>query len=176
MSTGGGLLRYRLGDLVRVDGMVGRTPCLTFVGRADIVCDLVGEKLAASRVQNVLRAALAQTFGSHPVRFVMLAPEWDTPPAYHLYIETPAPDTALIALAGQMERLFCAGHPYHYARQLGQLGPVHVMRVRHGSQRYEAHCIASGQRAGDVKPVELHMQTGWDAVFAGECVTARGAA
>ncbi len=176
ISTGGGLLRYRLGDLVRVDGMVGRTPCLTFVGRADMVSDLVGEKLAASRAQTVLTASLARTLGSCPVRFVMLAPAWDRPPAYHLYVETPAPDTALIALASEIERLFCAGHPYHYARQLGQLRPVQVMRVENGAQRYEAHCVASGQRAGDVKPVELHMQTGWDMVFAGKFVASRGAA
>ena len=176
ISTGGGLLRYRLGDLVRVDGMVGRTPCLTFIGRGDMVSDLVGEKLAASRVHTVLAAALARALGSHSVRFIMLAPEWDRPPAYHLYVETAAPDTALIALASQIERLFCEGYPYHYARQLGQLGPVQVMRVRNGAQRYEAHCVASGQRAGDVKPVELHMQTGWDAVFTGELLASQGAA
>jgi hypothetical protein len=50
------------------------------------------------------------------------------------------------------------------------------MRVRNGAQRYEARCVALGQRAGEVKPVALHMQTGWDAVFAGELVSARGAA
>src|SRR5262249_29613534 len=33
VTTAGGLYRYRLGDRVRVDGFVERTPSLTFVGR-----------------------------------------------------------------------------------------------------------------------------------------------
>jgi hypothetical protein len=47
VTTGGGLWRYRLGDLVEVDGFVGRTPSLRFLGRGGNVSDLCGEKLPA---------------------------------------------------------------------------------------------------------------------------------
>jgi hypothetical protein len=46
VTTGGGLYRYRTGDLVEVVGMAGGLPCLRFSGRADQVSDRVGEKLS----------------------------------------------------------------------------------------------------------------------------------
>ncbi|WP_244237696.1 GH3 family domain-containing protein [Corallococcus llansteffanensis] len=160
LSTSGGLLRYRLGDLVRVEGFVHATPCLRFMGRADAVTDLVGEKLSAARVGRVLDAAL----GTPRPGFAMLAPEWGTPPAYRLFLETDAP---LEPTAAAVERALCEGHHYRYARELGQLGPVRALRVQHGARRYEARCIHLGQRAGDIKPADLHRQPGWSDWFAG---------
>ncbi len=166
LSTSGGLLRYRLGDLVRVEGFVGATPCLRFMGRADAVSDLVGEKLAATRVTTVLDAALPSLFGGTRPRFAMLAPEWETPPAYRLFLETDAPDERLAEAAEAIERALREGFHYRYARELGQLGPVRAVRVAEGARRYEARCIALGQRAGDIKPADLHRQPGWTAHFA----------
>ncbi|GMU02386.1 GH3 auxin-responsive promoter family protein [Corallococcus caeni] len=159
LSTSGGLLRYRLGDLVRVEGFVHATPCLRFLGRADAVSDLVGEKLSAARVGTVLDAVLGPT---RPA-FAMLAPEWGTPPAYRLFLEKDQPSDTI---AANVERLLCEGHHYRYARELGQLGPVRAVRVRQGARRYEARCIQLGQRAGDIKPMDLHRQPGWTEWFA----------
>ncbi|MFL5346424.1 MAG: GH3 auxin-responsive promoter family protein [Hyalangium sp.] len=166
LSTSGGLLRYRLGDLVRVEGFAGATPCLRFMGRADAVSDLVGEKLSATRVTTVLDAALPSLFGGTRPRFAMLAPEWEGPPAYRLFLETDAPDERLSEAAEAIERALREGFHYRYARELGQLGPVSAVRVTEGTRRYEARCIALGQRAGDIKPVDLHRQPGWTAHFA----------
>jgi len=107
--------------------------------------------------------------------FAMLAPARTAPPAYHLYVESDASDATLRALACLVDELFCAGHPYHYARQLGQLGAVQAIRVEDAARRYEARCVALGQRAGDVKPVDLHCDTGWDQVFAGRLLAHEGA-
>ena len=165
LSTSGGLLRYRLGDLVRVEGFHGLTPCLRFLGRADAVSDLVGEKLAATRVTAVLDTTLLTVFNGHRPRFAMLAPEWEAPPAYRLFVETDAPDERLTEAARAIERALSEGHHYRYARELGQLGPVQALRVTEGARRYEARCIALGQRAGDIKPTDLHRQPGWTAHF-----------
>jgi hypothetical protein len=168
LSTSGGLLRYRLGDLVRVDGFHHATPCLRFLGRADAVCDLVGEKLSATRVASVLDTTLPPLFGGARPAFAMLAPEWAPgPPAYHLFLETDAPDTRLAEAAAAVERALHEGHHYRYARELGQLGPVHAVRVAQGARRYEARCIQLGQRAGDIKPMDLHRQPGWSEHFSG---------
>ncbi|HEX8819074.1 MAG TPA: GH3 auxin-responsive promoter family protein [Archangium sp.] len=166
LSTSGGLLRYRLGDLVRVEGFHHATPCLRFLGRADSVCDLVGEKLAATRVSTVLDATLPTVLGRRPP-FAMLAPEWDAhaPPAYRLFVETDLPEVHLEEAARAIERALCEGYHYRYARELGQLGPVCALRVTEGTRRYEARCIALGQRAGDIKPTDLHRQAGWSAWF-----------
>ncbi len=165
LSTSGGLLRYRLGDLVRVEGFVDATPCLRFMGRADAVSDLVGEKLAATRVTAVLDVALPPLFGGARPRFAMLAPEWEAPPAYRLFLETDAPDERLTEAAEAIERALREGFHYRYARELGQLGPVQAVRVREGVRQYEARCMALGQRAGDIKPTDLHRQPGWTAHF-----------
>ena len=53
LSTGSGLLRYRLKDLVRVDGLPGGIPALTFLGRAGTT-DLVGEKVTAAALDDSL--------------------------------------------------------------------------------------------------------------------------
>lgn len=170
LSTSGGLLRYRLGDLVRVEGFRHATPCLRFLGRADAVCDLVGEKLAATRVAAVLDATLPAFFGGARPAFAMLAPEWHAapePPAYRLFLETAAPEARLAEAAAAVECALREGHHYRYARELGQLGPVRAVRVSEGARRYEARCIALGQRAGDIKPMDLHRQPGWSTHFSG---------
>ena len=166
LSTSGGLLRYQLGDRVRVEGFHHATPCLRFVGRADAVCDLVGEKLATSRVSLVLAETLPRLFGERPP-FAMLAPEWAeaAPPSYQLFLDTDVPDARLAEAARVLDGVLCEGFHYRYARELGQLGPLGVRRVSDGARRYEARCIALGQRAGDIKPTELHRQPGWTAWF-----------
>lgn len=167
LSTSGGLLRYRIGDLVRVEGFHHATPCLRFLGRADAVSDLVGEKLAATRVSTVLESLLPGAFDGQRPSFAMVAPEWETDasPAYRLFLETEAPDTRLEEAAHALERALCEGYHYRYARELGQLGPVRAVRVTEGTRNYEARCIALGQRAGDIKPTDLHRQAGWSAWF-----------
>ncbi|MGZ3457267.1 MAG: GH3 auxin-responsive promoter family protein [Archangium sp.] len=167
LSTSGGLLRYRIGDLVRVEGFHHATPCLRFMGRADAVCDLVGEKLAATRVSTVLDATLPGVLGGQRPPFAMVAPEWDAhaPPAYRLFLETEVSEARLEEAAHAIERALCEGYHYRYARELGQLGPVRAIRVSEGVRRYEARCIALGQRAGDIKPTDLHRHAGWAAWF-----------
>jgi hypothetical protein len=54
LTTGGGLYRHRLGDLVRVDGMVKLTPSVRFIGRAVGASDLLGEELSEALVGTVL--------------------------------------------------------------------------------------------------------------------------
>src|SRR5687768_2319775 len=54
LTTGGGLWRYKLGDQVRVNGFVSRTPSVQFVGRAGQISDLCGEKLSEAFVADCL--------------------------------------------------------------------------------------------------------------------------
>ncbi|MEN9796788.1 MAG: hypothetical protein RL653_484, partial [Pseudomonadota bacterium] len=162
LTTGAGLVRYRLGDRVQVVGRHRATPCVRFVGRGDLVSDLVGEKLAAAFVGNVLSAVQAQA------RFAMLAPVVaGGHRRYRLYVESTLDDHGLRSLAAAVEQQLAEGHPYRYARQLGQLAAVDVMRVTDGAEAYERGCIRRGQRAGDIKPTPLHLRSDWDEVFGG---------
>ncbi len=147
LSTTAGLLRYRLGDRVRVVGHVGDTPCLRFLGRAGTVGDLVGEKLSSDFVTRVLDEVGAEL--GRP-RFALLAPTRAAPLRYRLYLEGPAPGVGA-RFAAAVDAALAAGHPYRYARELGQLAPVELVLIEHGVARYEAWRVARGQRAGDIK-------------------------
>lgn len=54
ITTGGGLYRYRLHDEIEVTGFYNRCPLVRFVGRADHVSDLAGEKLSEIQVREAL--------------------------------------------------------------------------------------------------------------------------
>ncbi len=99
-----------------------------------------------------------------------LAPEWTPTPSSVLFLESESPAARLAAVAEAVERALCEGHHYRYARELGQLGPVRAVRVAEGVRRYEARCVALGQRAGDIKPVDLHRLPGWADHFIGAAV------
>src|SRR5262249_41010190 len=73
VTTSGGLCRYRLQDRVRVEGFLGQTPALRFLGRTGNVSDRFGEKLAEGFVADVIQKIIAH-WPAGP-RFALLAPE-----------------------------------------------------------------------------------------------------
>ena len=76
LTTGGGLYRYRLQDLVEVTGHTapgGGCPVLRFVGREGHVSDWFGEKLHERHVRTALEGVLAA--GALQPEFAMLACE-----------------------------------------------------------------------------------------------------
>ncbi|AKF06285.1 GH3 family domain-containing protein [Sandaracinus amylolyticus] len=162
LTTGAGLARYHLADVVRVVGMERATPRIRFEGKLDRVSDVAGEKLHASFVERCVDDALRATIGDP--RFVLLAPR-ERPAGYRLYVESEADEGSLSELANALDRGLAASHPYSYARDLGQLAPIDARRVARGEARYLEVMIARGQRAGDVKPSRLDTKDGWDAIF-----------
>jgi hypothetical protein len=159
VTTGGGLYRYRLGDRVIVDGWIDATPSLRLVGRDDRVSDRFGEKLSDGFVTGVLAEVLARAAAP---RFAMLAPE-QTPEgfAYTLLLEPDGPVPE--GLAASLERALRRNPHYGWCVDLGQLRPARVVCVGPAAGRaYVDICVARGQRLGDVKPVSLHRDSGWE--------------
>ena len=155
-TSGGGLWRYQLGDLVRVEGRAGATPRLRWIGRCDDVCDLRGEKLHPRFVADAL--------ARHCRGFRLLAPcrEAD-PPHYILFVDQPCK-------AGIVDAALHANPHYAHARQIGQLGPVRIFLIRGDSpeEMYLRRCVALGQRAGTIKTGALHRSSGWETWFEGK--------
>ncbi len=147
LTTSAGLVRYRLGDRVEVVGHLGELPCLRFVGRAGTVCDLVGEKVSSALASAVLERAAAAV---RVPRFSMLAPNRDDPVGYVVYVDGLDSDEA-DAFARVVDDALAEGHPYRYARELGQLAPIVARPAPHGLDRYERWRVQRGQRAGDIK-------------------------
>jgi hypothetical protein len=166
LTTGGGLYRYQLRDEVEVVGFENECPLLRFLGKADRVSDLVGEKLAEPHVRAVLdRAFLARRLAP---RFALLVPVEGRPARYRLYVQldgaAPPPGLEADLEAGLGENPY-----YRHAVRLGQLAPAEVRALDPAGEPgwlvYERRCLARGQKAGDIKPAALDPWTGWPAAF-----------
>ena len=164
VTTAGGLWRYRLGDIVEVDGFVAATPSLRFLGRGSGVSDLCGEKLTEVFVTRAITSACASC--NFAPAFAMLAPERDADGHWHytIFLGEDAPASLLPALEAELR----ANPHYAICRDLGQLGPVRSFRS--DAVTYDAFCKASTsqpRRLGDIKPQSLSTRIDWRETFAG---------
>jgi hypothetical protein len=169
LTTGGGLYRYDLGDVVEVVGFLHQCPLLQFRGRYGLVSDLVGEKLNERHVRECLRATLAE-FDLRPA-FALVVPQ-AAPPGYLALIDgCRRLDTEGMtpALARRLETRLRENPQYRYAVDLGQLTPVQIRWLDLPTGRawdlYEDRCRKLGQKAGDIKPTALDGRPGWAEVF-----------
>jgi hypothetical protein len=92
VTTGGGLYRYDLGDVVEVVGFLRECPLLKFRGRHGSGSDLVGEKLNERHVRECLRA----TFEEFDVRpdFALVIPQ-AAPRGYVALVVRPVESTPM---------------------------------------------------------------------------------
>ena len=161
VTTAGGLWRYRLGDRVAVNGRVGQTPSLRFLGRAGNVSDRFGEKLSEAFVAEVL----SELFRERVPRFALLAPDEKAAGCrYTLYVEGVPPSDCVEALDRALRR----NSQYAWCRDVGQLPPPRLFVIAcDGFERFVERQAASGARLGDIKPAALSRSSGWSDVFAG---------
>lgn len=169
ITTGGGLYRYQLHDLVEVTGYRGTCPLLRFVGKESYISDWFGEKLNERHVREALDV-ICRRYAVQPV-FAMVAYE-PLAGAYTLFIEAPtSADETLKQMGQALELALQENYHYRYCRQLGQLGPLQVFRIEsEGRAAYLSFCQSHGQRVGDIKPLALHRLSGWAQIFQGQMV------
>ncbi len=152
MTTGSGLARYRMNDVLRVEGFLGRVPCFTFLGRNDGV-DLVGEKISATTAQSVLDSFSLDS-AALPVTLLALDQLHDGRPAYVLLAECPAgkatPERAQ-ALSEQLEDALQQHFHYKLARELGQLQSAQCLLSASMRELYLGLCRDRGMIEGNIK-------------------------
>jgi hypothetical protein len=174
VTTGGGLYRYPLGDLVRVTGFIQDAPCLRFIGRESNVSDLFGEKLQGTFVEGVIRRALAQQ-NINP-RFFLFAPVAGAmpKPAYTLFLEANAVMDAVV-LQRNLEEGLAENFHYKHCRRLGQLSGARIFQIHRGSLSSETvfqhEMLSRGIKLGDIKMGALDRQSGWEQRFSGQFVS-----
>jgi len=153
ITNSSGLYRYRLDDVIAVDGFWKGLPRIRFVRKLGAHCSLVGEKLDESHVNDAMTELL--TDGPRLTWFC-LAPATDRPTAYDLWVEGDASLDA-DALAARLDarlhaRLFdWAGH-----RDEGALGPIRAHALPVGT--YEAwrdSVAAAGGEVAQMKTAHL---------------------
>jgi hypothetical protein len=139
ISQCAGLVRYRLGDRIRVTGRFLGTPCLELIGRADDVCDLAGEKLS----DGFARSVLAQVTGG---RFGVIVPDR----AHSAYVVIVDRESIRAA-----DELLMASPRYREARLNGQLAPARIVVDRDIERRVLDRFCDRGMKRGDIKPASL---------------------
>ncbi len=151
VSNGGGLWRYRLGDVVECTGHLFATPTFHFLGRAGRTSDLRGEKLGEAFVASAVRAGWS---GDELPAYLAVRP-WTGANAagYDLLVSSEAiPEGAddRERLVGRVEEALAANPHYALARRLGQLRPLRLVVV---SPHEGRQGLARGTgRLGDAKP------------------------
>lgn len=115
LTNHAGLFRYRLGDLIQVDGFYEATPSIRWMGRADAVSDLCGEKLSEAQVSQ----ALDQVGWNE---FAILAPNPEAlPNCYRCFVSE---EKLPLFPKAKFEVSLMHNPHYKWARDIGQLGPI----------------------------------------------------
>ncbi|MCI0486268.1 MAG: GH3 auxin-responsive promoter family protein [Blastocatellia bacterium] len=146
LTQKGGLYRYRIGDRVRVTHYYRSTPCLDFAGRADEVCDMVGEKLNANFVQDCLERLSIRPGGFQTLLPVM--PERGA--CYYLLVIDEELDS-LHSIEEELDSILREAYHYRNARLLGQLGPAKICVAQKARERYYEYFMSKGMKWGDIK-------------------------
>lgn len=145
ITTPGGLCRYDIGDLFECRAMQGGVPDLHFVGRSDLTCDLVGEKLEDSFVAGILSKVAGPA---------LVAPRPDRR-GYELIVGRG--HNAAIDLAA-LDKALCANPQYAYARQIGQLDSLSLRMISNLARILIELGVAGGRIMGDIKTSGLMNQ------------------
>jgi hypothetical protein len=134
LTTHGGLYRYDLEDVVRVERFEGRMPVLSFLHRAGRVHSFTGEKLTEHQVTLAVGAA-AESEGLRLSGFTAV-PRFTLPPFYEVCAELAAPASApqCLRFASRIDaELAAANIEYADKRESGRLGSATVALVAEGS-------------------------------------------
>lgn len=152
VTTGGGLYRYCIGDIIEVlNTFEDRPPLIKFLRRKGITSDLFGEKLTEEFINK-----LAKSIGIKN-SFYFLAPDKNR---YCLYTTNKNINDEII------DNALCQSFHYKYCRNLGQLEKAKVVIVNEDPQKaYLDRLTSEGMRLGDIKPTHLSNRDGWDKWF-----------
>jgi hypothetical protein len=174
VTTGGGLYRYSLGDLVEVTGFLGQAPTLRFVCR-ESVSDIVGEKLNEVHVQMMVKATLIDCALSP--RFFLMAPITGEPGnlSYCLFVDAPAlSDGIAVRLRDSLEERLLSNFHYRLCRDMRQLGLLRVFQIDRSSlapeEAFFVEMQRRGMKLGDIKQSVLEKTPGWERRFHGRFV------
>jgi hypothetical protein len=172
VTTGGGLYRYNLQDIIEVVGYKNSLPLIRFLGKNDSISDLVGEKINAFHVQKIIDNTIKK-FNIKP-DFIMLAPEKsNTNFGYTLYFENKdINNNQLEQICKYIEEQLCKNMHYDYCLKLGQLKPLRLYRIQSKQKTAAVTYIErisehTGAKLGDIKPKVLDQNMFWSTVFNG---------
>ncbi len=161
VTTESGLLRYDMGDVVRVTGWCGRAPRLAFVRRAGNVLNATGEKLTEDQLVAAVRHAMPGVAG------FVCSLGWAEQPWVRVAVEGDVdPEAAASAFDGALR----AGNvEYDSKRDTDRLARPEVRRVPAGAfAAWKAARVRAGAPEAQVKDPVVWESARWDAFVRGE--------
>ncbi len=170
ISTGGGLYRYQLKDIIEVTGFAGQTPMFKFISKEDGTVDYFGEKLDESHVISCIQSVCKEV--KLEPSFFLLAPlkNPEGSISYAIFMESNllSPDFAKKILE-KLEDGLRENYHYNYCRKLGQIANLRLFSISSGGKEcYSQRICNNGVKLGDIKPVSLSSMTGWEKHFIGK--------
>jgi hypothetical protein len=168
LTTGGGLYRYELEDIVEVTGFYRSLPVLKFFGRDGSVVDLTGEKMYEHHVSRVLDSC--SSVMDVKIDFALLIGVSGKPAGrYVMVIDTQSTRVSQMRLYLQaVEDGLLENYHYRHAREMGQLEyPGLLYGTGENLEKYIALMRDRGLKEGDIKLSSLMTGIDPDTVFSG---------
>src|SRR6185436_2948258 len=132
-----GLYRYRLGDLVRVEGYHHQAPILSISHRIGTLLDLATEKVSEHQVFRALHESLHNQAGQGNalIDYTTYARINQTPPRYEFYLELGRHGVDLTLLEKQIDEALCKANAVYRNVRKGNMvvGPPVVKCLAPGS-------------------------------------------
>ena len=151
-----GLYRYRMKDLVKVEGFLGTTPRIVFQSKTGEIADICGEKLAASVIIDAVNKASGQT-GIIPEHWCVVPDTGKSAYIFHIELKNnepiPAENTPEILAQAIEKELFGNGIlPYPVFRRQHLLNPAEVVIMRSG---WRDTLVDTTKKSGGINQLKL---------------------
>jgi hypothetical protein len=157
VTTPGGLYRYNIDDIIKVDGFFNSTPMIEFVQKGLNAVSITGEKVYESHVTEAINASADRN--RLVIRLFSASVQMDRPARYIFLVEfdEDVPRNRKRALLESIEEeLYRQNNEYRLLRKEGLLGgPILKVVERGDFERYRAKKIEEGTHDTQFKVPEL---------------------
>ena len=145
LTTGSGLLRYLIKDVLIVNNFWNKTPCLTFMGRTGYI-DMVGEKLEQNSISKHIEKYNAKS-NNYKIVSLLACKFPDLKPYYCLLVDALSPQPNL----SKFEEELIENFHYRLAKDVGQLGEFKVVTSVKAKDLYLDLKESEGMIRGNIK-------------------------
>ncbi len=159
ITTDSGLYRYKMNDIVEVDGFLNQTPLIRFVQKGKGVTNITGEKLYENQV--IYGVQYFEKMSAATSAFYVCTADEENA-RYNLYYEPVSEQTdSALGKRRILEIQFDEGLrqinlEYDVKRKSGRLKEPSLQILRPGSfEKFKSFFLAAGQREGQFKIVAL---------------------
>jgi len=167
VTTGGGLYRYRLNDIIQVTGFYHDLPQFRFIGKIDLYSDICGEKLHEYHVSMALKSVFQKY--KIPGHTHFLVPHIIEGTALYLLFISEKDYTGITidhgSLAKELDQKLRSNFHYDYCRKLGQLRLPGVVLMNDQMVEEYLSKKLEGIKPGTVKFPKLEKKESFSEIF-----------